>query len=503
MKIQHFIITSLLLIGIHGTIDAESTSWSYSTEIAGSGGRGHLDLKELTDSTCAISWFTFETDIPEGSEGSFLSCEFDLEDFCEVDGHRIVSVATDAVECGDYHHDLYLRLPKTIRRIEDRAFRGDGAHIYTPDSLDYLGREVFWQNSGVKDCQCRMSMPKSLKKISDRTFYYGGWDGNLPVDVEYIGNSAFRGNVVYGWSGEIVFPESLTHIGYGAFESCKEIKSIIFPSKLQYLGQNSFQSCVNLTNVKLPSSLEVLHDCFNGCTLLTTLKLSEGLKEIDAFALQNLHLELLSIPSTVESIGVSALPTTLQSLFISDNSAPLETEFYLMEGGSSDFSSFESPLEYLYIGRNIQPLNGCQAYFEQVTTLKNVVIADGVMNPSLKFYVNPSLETIELHTMTPPEVDYYDHVNKRYRNFTEEQYKKVLVTIPQGAMTNYLLNPVWKNFLNIRESEYSAIEPIKAESSTGNVEIYDLSGHRLSGNSLSSGLYIVRQNNTTIKRVIK
>lgn len=478
---------------------AETPLWSHGEYLQGSGGSGYLEVEAITDSTCALKRFTFEAERPEDSWGSMLTCEFDLTYLSEIDGHRLVAVASDAVECGADIDRLYLILPKTVRRIENRAFRGDGAYIVLPDTLDYLGSEVFSQGGW----ECLLRMPKSLKWISARAFVNGGWDGTLPENLEYIGDNAFAGHSSYRlWT--LIFPETLTYIGDNAFENCKKLESVVLPPSLEYLGVACFQNCSDLKSVALPPSLEKLQlYTFAGCSSLSTLELPYGLKEIGGFAMNDIAVSELSVPSSVETIGVSSMPMNLRTLTIEDCSLPLYVEHSDAMGGSSEWSTFESPVEYLYVGRDIQTESGCQAYFEKITTLRKVVIGEDVRTPGVKFYLSPKLESIELHTSNPPEVDFYDNLNGTYRNFTANQYRDVQVTVPQGSMTNYLLNPVWKNFVNIREGEYTGVSEIPVGLSADS-RIYDITGRPVSSEGeLRNGIYIIVNCGGTAKIIVR
>ena len=83
---------------------------------------------------------------------------------------------------------------------------------------------------------------------------------------------------------EIELPEGLEVIGSMAFANCKVLKSIDFPSTLKEIGGMSFQECDAMETVILP----------------------EGLTAVYASAFKAAGVYLLSLPSTLTTLGSEA-----------------------------------------------------------------------------------------------------------------------------------------------------------------------------------------------------
>ena len=54
---------------------------------------------------------------------------------------------------------------------------------------------------------------------------------------------------------EVVIPETVTHIGGGAFKGCKNLKQINFPACLEYIGAESFEA-VGLEKIEFSENIE-------------------------------------------------------------------------------------------------------------------------------------------------------------------------------------------------------------------------------------------------------
>ena len=112
--------------------------------------------------------------------------------------------------------------------------------------------------------------------------------------------SAFQ--YCYELTGELVIPDSVTYIGYGAFRGCSGLTSIIIGSGVTSIGESAFEDCTSLTSVIIPNSVTSINDyAFIRCSGLTSIVIGSG----------------------VTSIGTNAFSgcTSLTSVYISDIAA--------------------------------------------------------------------------------------------------------------------------------------------------------------------------------------
>lgn len=133
-------------------------------------------------------------------------------------------------------------------------------------------------------------------------------------------------------------PYSVKSIGNKAFYGCYSLTAIDIPNCVTEIGYGAFEGCSGLTSVTIPSSVNKLYCCtFEGCT---------GLK----------------------------------NLIIEDSNEPLESVLKCNYHAShfNDYFFEDSPIEYMYIGRDLNNYAFSYSYGQWRKTLKTVVFGSGV-----------------------------------------------------------------------------------------------------------------------------
>ncbi len=83
----------------------------------------------------------------------------------------------------------------------------------------------------------------------------------------------------------VVFPSTLTTIGYEAFKDCTGLKSIVIPDTVTKVGNGAFSGCTALETAVIGSGITAVPSgCFKGCTALKTVDISEEITEIGSGA---------------------------------------------------------------------------------------------------------------------------------------------------------------------------------------------------------------------------
>jgi len=121
--------------------------------------------------------------------------------------------------------------------------------------------------------------------------------------VTIIGASAFSATSITS----VIIPESVTDIGYMAFNYCPNLTSIILPSNLKSIDTYAFLDCTGLTSIMIPSSVvSIASGAFEGCANLERVYFETGIQLgiLNAFVFRNCaSLISIIIPASVTMIG--------------------------------------------------------------------------------------------------------------------------------------------------------------------------------------------------------
>jgi len=108
---------------------------------------------------------------------------------------------------------------------------------------------------------------------------------------------------------EVRIPDGITRIEEDAFVE-SHLKSVYIPDTVTEIGYGAFDSCMFLEKVRLPSNLKVISaGAFEECTSLKHIDLPDGLEKIEGSAFFNTNIRELDIPESVREIGSCAVGT--------------------------------------------------------------------------------------------------------------------------------------------------------------------------------------------------
>ena len=106
-------------------------------------------------------------------------------------------------------------------------------------------------------------------------------------NLKTIPNDAFSGFEMTS----VVFSDSLTEIGQGAFSKCKNLTSVVIPESVTEIGEYAFSYCSGLESATLPSRITRIPEMlFNNCTKLTSVSFSDNVKYIGSSAFSGAKL---------------------------------------------------------------------------------------------------------------------------------------------------------------------------------------------------------------------
>ncbi len=139
--------------------------------------------------------------------------------------------------------------------------------VNIPDSVECIGTDTFGFCSSLKS----IKLPDKIKSIGDYAFY--GCSNlasiEIPESLKKIGGYAFYRTVwleekmkenpfvivneilIDGRAciGDVTVPDDVKNIGYGAFASSSDLKSIVIPESVVSIGESSFGACAELDKI--------------------------------------------------------------------------------------------------------------------------------------------------------------------------------------------------------------------------------------------------------------
>lgn len=190
--------------------------------------------------------------------------------------------------------------------IPARAFYGKTAfqRLVLPSRLEEIGDNAFY------DCGFRgeLKLPESVTKIGFAAFQScNNFTGvlRLPDGLREIGEYAFA--QCTGLRGDLVLPDGITVISRRAFYGNYFDGKLVLPAACVEIGESAFSGCESLTgSVIIPDGVKVIgKEAFNYCKNITGVTLSGSLETISEGAF-NYCIKLdgnLVVPSNVKSIG--------------------------------------------------------------------------------------------------------------------------------------------------------------------------------------------------------
>jgi len=126
----------------------------------------------------------------------------------------------------------------------------------------------------------------------------------VPDTVTAIGFGAFNH---VSTLEKITLSKNLQEIGSYAFYECKSLKEIEIPDRVISLGNSVFMHCTSMTKVTLSKGIENISDkAFSHCYQLNDINLVEGLKTIGEGAFAGCKFTSLSFPTTLTNIKNNA-----------------------------------------------------------------------------------------------------------------------------------------------------------------------------------------------------
>ena len=287
-----------------------------------------------------------------------------------------------------------ITIPDSVTSIGSSAFEGCSGltSITIPDSVTSIEYSAFRGCSGLTS----ITIPDSVTFIRDGAFE--GCSGLASINVDE-NNTAYQsedGIILFDKqktqlitclpqkTGAYTIPDSVTSIGYAAFEGCSGLTSITIPDSVTSIGYSAFYGCSGLTSITIPDSVTSIGGhafchAFYGCSGLTSITIPASVTSIGESAFGYCRgLTSITIPASVTSIGSSAFYgcSGLTSITIPDSVTSIG---YSAFEGCSGLTSITIPDSVTSIGYsafydcpNLVIYGNAGSYAEQYATDNNI-----------------------------------------------------------------------------------------------------------------------------------
>ena len=207
----------------------------------------------------------------------------------------------------------------SVTRIGNETFYGctDLTSVIIPNSVTSLGVNLFSYCIGLTSIVVASGNAvfdsrnncNAIIGTASNTLNYGCKTTTIPNSVTSIGWWAFQG---CAGLTSVTIPNSVTSIGENAFYGCTGLTSVTIPNSVTSMGGYAFYGCTGLTSVTIGNSVTSIGDgTFEGCTGLTSFTIPNSVTSIGAGAFEGCTgLTSFTIPNSVTSIGAGAFYNT-------------------------------------------------------------------------------------------------------------------------------------------------------------------------------------------------
>lgn len=269
-----------------------------------------------------------------------------------------------------------------VEQIQEKAFENctNLISVSFPDTLLWIANNVFLNCENIKNIH--FADNESLFNAKLDIMWAPAHNWNLYIDGKY--------------TSDLVIPEGVTCVEWGAFDCCTSLKSVTFPSTIEEIETFAFYACANLATVSIPDvAVDINERAFAETKLYNTQSNWEnGLLYAGNHVLsaKDATGKVTFKEGTVSVASGAFTGSTVTSAFIPDSVKAINTAF---AGNDS--------IKTVSIGSGVEILPfGC---FAGCDALATVTLSEGVKRIEKRAFA----ECIALQTINLPEtLEYLD-----------------------------------------------------------------------------------------------
>lgn len=144
----------------------------------------------------------------------------------------------------------------------------------------------------------------AIERKAENKSYFKSCKGDLilPDDVTDIRYGAF-----YNCKDltSVTIPDSVTEIDDWAFAGCTKLKSVVIPDSVIIISEHAFYKCSSLKELDIPDSVTTIGDsAFNNCASIKSVKMGNSVKSFGSSAFYNCKaLKSIEVPDTTTIIS--------------------------------------------------------------------------------------------------------------------------------------------------------------------------------------------------------
>ena len=335
-----------------------------------------------------------------------------------------------------------LDLPNTLNTIGIQAFSfcGYWPSVTIPRSVTSVGNAIFLftcldtVNWNVDSCVMYLpegstgywtTFPCAVLNIGEHVKHISSWVfSGCPCDTIIIPDSVISiKDQAFVSSGMkfLSLGNSITTIGWSAFESCGNLDSIYIPKQVRDVGLGSFSNCGALTTVFFNATNCVgANQSFNWDTNLNQVLIGDSVTNIPPLMFANcLGLKSVTIPNAISRIECSAFYNckNLDTIYMQASIPPVLV-YQMDDGGFCDGNwTFDNSEDRVFI----IPCESYEAYYSDAgwetyrSALRGIPEIDILLNVEIEDSIRGTVQVIRYPNVCDSTIIYYAKANHGYR----------------------------------------------------------------------------------------